>query len=656
MKHLSSVHNIAIIKKAVNINMQTADIQNKQQRIVMKWNIEWVDLQIIEHMVAECWRMGGHQLEKYVQKLSNQQELVFAGDLGIRFLELLRTSIDTGKTPDWSKLQKDIHLMQELIQDGQAQHGVYWRSQYQELSANPKAYFGTEFGRAFTEQLGVKLELGISEEQRMLQHDIAKIQKICATCNWDDEKKAKKALQLLTQDEKYYFSSWLGDAFINVLQERYGKKEEEEETELIVQPEVPAVKKSSFRGKIILTLSVCILIGVICLLLILQSDGGRSREKLQKIFSEVRSVIDVAPNQKLQGNQTVQQYMLDTQEGRAANPRGSDRQGDQAAGLNMSDRQGDQAAESNITNRQGDQAVESNMSGTQGSHAASMYGTDTSEDHPEDLSESESDNADAGNTKEAGQDGNFYASDANGQGGDRESADTSGRDSGHRLDGSTAGTGMEEDGRAAANKPGNVELPDILPQYASFHRQYPDLFGWLKIPGTEIDHPVMQSDDEVRGERYFYLHRDYTGKKTEAGSLFVEQTSSCFPQDFNTVIYGHNMSNGHNFGMLEQYKDADFFDKHPMLQYDTIYETGTYQIAAVLITRILYQDEEGFRYYRFYNYDSQEEFQACVDFIQENQLYETGVDLEYGDRLVMLSTCEYSCPNGRLVVVAKKTS
>ena len=116
------------------------------------------------------------------------------------------------------------------------------------------------------------------------------------------------------------------------------------------------------------------------------------------------------------------------------------------------------------------------------------------------------------------------------------------------------------------------------------------------------------------------------------------------------------MSNGHNFGMLEQYKDVNFYNKHAMLQYDTIYETGTYQIAAVLITRILYQDEEGFRYYRFYNYDSRQQFQDCVDFIREDQLYETGVDLEYGDQLVMLSTCEYSRPNGRLVIVAKKIS
>ena len=163
----------------------------------MKWNTEWVDLQNIEHMVAECWRMGEYQLEKYVQKLSKQQDLIFAGELGLGFLEMLRKSVEEEKPVDWAKLQRDIHLMQELIRDGQAQYDLYWKSQYQELTADPNAYFGTEFGRAFTEQIAAKLELNISEEQRMLQHDISKIQKICSSFNWDDEEKAKKALFLL---------------------------------------------------------------------------------------------------------------------------------------------------------------------------------------------------------------------------------------------------------------------------------------------------------------------------------------------------------------------------------------------------------------------------------------------------------------------------
>ncbi|MDE7310044.1 MAG: class B sortase [Eubacterium sp.] len=544
----------------------------------MKWNIEWVDLQNMERMVAECWRMSEHQLERYVQKLSKQKDLIFAGELGIKFLELLQKSTDEGKKLDWPKLQKDIRLMKDLIQDGQAQHDVYWKSQYQELTADTRAYFATEFGRAFTEQLAAKLDLDKSDGQRMLQNDIGKIQKICQTCNWDDEEKARKALLLLTQDEKYYFSSWLGDAFINVLQERYGKKEAEEKSGLRIQPETAQIKPSSFQVKIIWTLLVCISIGMICILLYLQSDGTRGAEKLKELFtgmaSEMTSEIasEIMPDKEAEKKtQNVEQY--DVQQ---------------------------------YDVQQNDTQIADN---------------DTADIKSQDGSQIKGDD-------QAGQI-------------QKQDADS------HALDANTADTGTD-------SVPETVADPHILPQYESFHQDYPDLFGWLKIPGTSIDHPVMQSDDEQRGEKYYYLHRDYTGKQSEAGSLFVESKSSCFPQDDNTVIYGHNMSNGRNFGVLEKYKDSGFFKEHPVIQYDTIYETGIYQIVAVLITRILYQEEEGFRYYRFYKYQSQQEFQECSDFIQKNRLYDTGQDLEYGDQLVMLSTCEYSRENGRLVVVAKK--
>lgn len=543
----------------------------------MKWNIEWVDLQIIEHMVAECWRMGGYQLEKYVQKLSKQQELIFAGELGLKFLGLLQKSIDEEKALDWAKLQKDIHLMQELIQDGQAQHDLYWKGQYQELTADTAAYFSTEFGTAFTEQIAAKLELDISEGQRMLQHDIVKIQKICSSCNWDDEEKAKKALFLLTRDEKYYFSSWLGDAFMNVLQERYGKKEAEEESEFIIQPEAAAVRKLSFKAKVAWTLFICISAGIIGFLVYMQSKALNLQSML--------------------GSQRIQNQNENDADALAGQARTEEQQ---------SKLTGNEAGPASSTGLPDGQSTDE--AGGRDTDEADHQSTDTADDQDTGMA----DNRDV-----------------------------------HILDKNTADTGMEDDQMTAV-------VPDILPQYQSFYKRYPDLFGWLKISGTQIDHPVMQSDDEVRGERYYYLHRDYTGQQSEAGSLFVENASSCFPQDDNTVIYGHNMSNGLNFGILEQYKDAEFYRNHPLIQYDTIYETGTYQIAAVLITRILYQDEEGFRYYRFYNYHTEQEFQECTDFVKENQLYDTGEQLQYGDQLLMLSTCEYSKPNGRLVIVAKK--
>lgn len=199
-------------------------------------------------------------------------------------------------------------------------------------------------------------------------------------------------------------------------------------------------------------------------------------------------------------------------------------------------------------------------------------------------------------------------------------------------------------------KPEVKKHPEKLPQYREMSGKYPQLYGWLQIPDTQIDLPVMRPESD----RDFYLHHDFTGAESAEGALFVDAESSLWPQDGNTVIYGHNMKNGHIFGTLKMYGDADFFREHREIHFDTLYETGVYEAAAVLKTRILNEDETGFRYYRFFQYRNEKEFQKCRDFVEDNRLFETDITLQYGDQILMLSTCEYSQENGRLVVVARK--
>lgn len=195
------------------------------------------------------------------------------------------------------------------------------------------------------------------------------------------------------------------------------------------------------------------------------------------------------------------------------------------------------------------------------------------------------------------------------------------------------------------------EKPEILPQYKEMSETYTELFGWLQIPNTQIDLPVMRHGGE---DRDFYLHHDFTGEESVEGTLFVDQRNSSYPMDDNTVVYGHNMKNGHIFGMLKMYGNAEFFREHREIHFDTLYETGVYEAVAVIKTRILKESETGFRYYQFFHYENQEEFQECLDFVEQNRIFETGDSLQYGDQVLMLSTCEYSQEDGRLVVVAKR--
>lgn len=190
----------------------------------------------------------------------------------------------------------------------------------------------------------------------------------------------------------------------------------------------------------------------------------------------------------------------------------------------------------------------------------------------------------------------------------------------------------------------------ILEQYDILYSMYPDLVGWLKIEDTPMDYPVMQ--DRTGGE--FYLKHDFEGRDDNKGSLFVSADAKIDPLDKNLVIFGHNVSDGSQFGELDRYLDKKFYKKHPTITFDTLYETGTYQIVAVVKTHVKTKEEEGFRYYWFRNYKNRGEFQNLLDFVEENQLYDTGEHLSYGDTTIMLSTCEYTVNNGRLVVIAKR--
>ncbi len=200
------------------------------------------------------------------------------------------------------------------------------------------------------------------------------------------------------------------------------------------------------------------------------------------------------------------------------------------------------------------------------------------------------------------------------------------------------------------NKPEIKKHPEKLAQYREMSEKYPHLYGWLQIPDTQTSLPVMRPGSD----RDFYLYHDFTGAESAEGALFTDAQSSLWTQDDNTVIYGHNMKNGHIFGTLKMYGDADFFQEHREIHFDTLYETGVYEAVAVLKTRILNEDETAFRYYRFFQYGNEKEFRECRDFVEENRLFETGSTLQYGDQILMLSTCEYSQENGRLVVVARK--
>ena len=173
-----------------------------------------------------------------------------------------------------------------------------------------------------------------------------------------------------------------------------------------------------------------------------------------------------------------------------------------------------------------------------------------------------------------------------------------------------------------------------------------DFVGWLKIDDTNINYPVMQT--EVTRKDY-YLNRNFYKEYSGIGTPYIAETCNILTSD-NIIIYGHHIQNKQIFGELEKYKKQEFYETHNIINFDTIYGSTEYEIIAVFKT-VAYT---GFEYYKFINSNTKEEFDTFIRKCKELSFYETGKSAEYGDKLITLSTCEYSNTNGRFVVVARK--
>lgn len=172
-----------------------------------------------------------------------------------------------------------------------------------------------------------------------------------------------------------------------------------------------------------------------------------------------------------------------------------------------------------------------------------------------------------------------------------------------------------------------------------------DLVGWLKINDTNINYPVMQS----KASPNYYLKRDFYKKYSSYGTPYLSEQCNIDTSE-NNIIYGHNMKNKKMFGTLENYKKEEFYNEHQIIILNTLNESSKYQIFAVFRTTAY--NSNSFRYYDYINFKNEEDYNNFINKCKELSFYETSKIPKYKDKLLTLSTCEYSNKNGRLVIIA----
>ena len=189
----------------------------------------------------------------------------------------------------------------------------------------------------------------------------------------------------------------------------------------------------------------------------------------------------------------------------------------------------------------------------------------------------------------------------------------------------------------------------MLPEYQELFAINPDIVGWITMECLGVDYPVVQSQPDNAD---YYLERNFYGKKSPYGCIYAKEACDVFKPTANITLYGHRMNDGGMFGNLGRYKKESYWRENPTFRFNTLQRTGTYQILAV------FQAKAGasgsFQYHQFVDTEDPRVFDQFVASCKSWALFDTGVEAEFGDELLTLSTCDYHTKNGRLVVVAKR--
>jgi sortase B len=213
-----------------------------------------------------------------------------------------------------------------------------------------------------------------------------------------------------------------------------------------------------------------------------------------------------------------------------------------------------------------------------------------------------------------------------------------------------ADTQPEEEPQATEPTQPPVLNDSIILEYQAMYALNSDMVGWIQIPDSQINYPVVHTPDKPN----FYLRRNFYKENATCGTIFVREACDVNLPSDNVTVYGHNMRNGTMFADLLKYKSKSYWEEgeHRYIYFDTLTEYHTYEIFSVFLTSA--DLTKGFTYHIYDTFPTEADFNKYVSTCKNMDLYETGVQPAYGEKLLTLSTCDKSITDGRLVVVARR--
>lgn len=192
-----------------------------------------------------------------------------------------------------------------------------------------------------------------------------------------------------------------------------------------------------------------------------------------------------------------------------------------------------------------------------------------------------------------------------------------------------------------ASSTSSPPLPSKKADILSAQQKNSDVIGWLTVPGTNLDMPIVHTTDNS-----YYLTHNLDKQTYKKGWPFLDYRNDAENLGHNSIIYGHNMGDGDLFGELEQFENLDFLNQHPVIYFGTANTDRYWKIFAVYTTDVNF-------YYINTSFPTDQDFATLVSQMRAQSMFNTTVDVAPTDDILTLSTCTYTFDNARFVIEAR---